>query len=816
MGKKRGTRQIFKSGNYFPDLSLGLANNYIYYNSLLTGDDEAFEGNRRIGQQVQAYLSNDIKQGRFSANADNDMDIVLPALNLILQAANNERHKEFAWLTEMCEVLGLDAPSNELDFDYSDFIIIINEVKKGSQATLAAIAAEKERLSRIDFNAILEAKKKQRSLEAQARYLERHKLNTNKQKQTIDEIREEGAKQYYEAIKNMGDPQAKKNELTALNSKLEEIRSSAHKFFSSNRSNFTTQALKLLMPIATKAVMIQGGHVRFNAALLDRVLQDLLMSIVEKIVITELTTDLDPQRGQSSKTLNSSKKQLGLRLETEINKMLSTEDGKAKLEELAHIICRENAFISQLEQEYMTDEQSELIKTYKENAKKTDQISQNLLKRLRETKTIQEEYQRATGKKWKATSAASTKLFNKWIKETKGQELDFTIASIRELASNSFSGSWYYSEQRTLNEAINEAIRSTQPGLVGHAFRPNNFPKVDSAMGYLTFNLNYDDKPLQQKQLKLQRYIKEIEQAQAQMDKGLQDLYNGTNYSNLKLTKHISQNSSVDDYTENAEAFLELRNKQLAILDALTEKINQQQADLTALMTRFNVLTTVKDQEGILSPRQGQRIGAQGKNFVEAGIGFSGGAMGKNDLGFSALDNIVALGQKGGILTSEDITWLKFALVNSGLGLLGFKNRATLENYFSLFASFLMFDDAQNIVADAVSQRAQEIGKQNTVQEIHLYVFNGIYYPQSYILTELYNHMIEAIKNMTFNKRNLSKGVVRTQIYGYNVGSQYPGNTKEDWEREATTAAQTTKIKMYFLMNMADIVNQLYTKALRF
>jgi hypothetical protein len=60
-----------------------------------------------------------------------------------------------------------------------------------------------------------------------------------------------------------------------------------------------------------------------------------------------------------------------------------------------------------------------------------------------------------------------------------------------------------------------------------------------------------------------------------------------------------------------------------------------------------------------------------------------------------------------------------------------------------------------------------------------------------------------------FDKRNLSDGTVRTQIYGYNVGSKYPGNTKEDWERESDQAKSTIKIKMYYMMNFSSLVKQL-------
>ena len=194
----------------------------------------------------------------------------------------------------------------------------------------------------------------------------------------------------------------------------------------------------------------------------------------------------------------------------------------------------------------------------------------------------------------------------------------------------------------------------------------------------------------------------------------------------------------------------------------------------------------------------------------ERGIGFSGGAMGKDNNGFSVIDNILAMGKKAHILdVKDDAEWLKFALINSGLGLLGFKNRSSLENYFSLFASYLMFDDAQLMISQALAESAQEIGKTNSVQEIHLYVINGVYIPQSYILEELYKHMQEIKANGNFYKRNLSESTVRTQIYGYNVGSKYPGNTEEDWRRESDNAVKQTKIKMYYMMNFADLVNQL-------
>ena len=289
---------------------------------------------------------------------------------------------------------------------------------------------------------------------------------------------------------------------------------------------------------------------------------------------------------------------------------------------------------------------------------------------------------------------------------------------------------------------------------------------------------------------------------QEEMDSILQKAYDHSKDSQKNLW--IRREASVKDYTHNAEAFEEIRRQQLAKLEALANSIAKKEQGAKAILTQYNVLTTVKDQSGLLDTF------VPGTKMRERGIGFSGGAMGKDNNGFSVIDNILAMGKKAHILdVKDDAEWLKFALINSGLGLLGFKNRSSLENYFSLFASYLMFDDAQLMVSQAFAESAQEIGKTNSVQEIHLYVINGVYIPQSYILEELYKHMQEIKTNGNFYKRNLSESTVRTQIYGYNVGSKYPGNTEADWRRESDNAVKQTKIKMYYMMNFADLVNQL-------
>ena len=66
--------------------------------------------------------------------------------------------------------------------------------------------------------------------------------------------------------------------------------------------------------------------------------------------------------------------------------------------------------------------------------------------------------------------------------------------------------------------------------------------------------------------------------------------------------------------------------------------------------------------------------------------------------------------------------------------------RGTLEDYLSLFAGLLMFDDVVNIAREAVNQIQYD--KANV---IHLYLLNGVYVPASTILTYVYNSCMEAM-----------------------------------------------------------------------
>ena len=792
--KKKGPPQV-SSGNYFPSIEIGLKNNYIYYISLLSGDDEQFAMNRVIGKEAQNYLNN-IHLTKLNPNfQDSAVD---KAINFLMVAANNERRKELEWLRKTCEVLEIDFPSDPENANFIEIIKILNEAQKGTEQAYLQIRHEAERWSAIDIERVLSSKELQQKYANVAKRFERKAAregkNYNEEIQYYNKLAED---LYWGTKGRAGRPTDQKQIMTIARS-LGEISKRANKLFTGSGRSFAEKAEKKLLPYVTKALKINlsTNKVDFNVAIIQTVLRELLMWIIEQIVTEDLKERYITENGTTKNFLNSNSKERMKRFET----ALDTLDEKT-IEDKVEALILTNSYMDSLNIPAEDEQQKSLKESIKQSDKDAERIMKNILDQLAKDEREKQAYRQE--KNWKSKAISSNnKEFRQWLADRYQLNNALSKTAINEAITSSIRQTYYYSEERTIQEAIEQMIGKEGNTILGKGYRPKGNPKVDSILGYFNYELEYDNTPIQEKQKILTGLQKELIEAQEEMDSILQKAYDHSKDSQKNLW--IRREASIKDYTHNTQAFEEIRRQQLAKLETLANSIAKKEQGAKAILTQYNVLTTVKDQSGLLDTF------IPGTKMRERGIGFSGGAMGKDNNGFSVIDNILAMGKKAHILdVKDDAEWLKFALINSGLGLLGFKNRSSLENYFSLFASYLMFDDAQLMISQALAESAQEIGKTNSVQEIHLYVINGVYIPQSYILEELYKHMQEIKANGNFYKRNLSESTVRTQIYGYNVGSKYPGNTEEDWRRESDNAIKQTKIKMYYMMNFADLVNQL-------
>lgn len=185
--------------------------------------------------------------------------------------------------------------------------------------------------------------------------------------------------------------------------------------------------------------------------------------------------------------------------------------------------------------------------------------------------------------------------------------------------------------------------------------------------------------------------------------------------------------------------------------------------------------------------------------------GVHGGSLGANIT--DQLNKIEALTQAGGI-TMIDKAWLTAAIINSGSNMIAAGQKTSLENYLAMFAAILLFDSQINIAAQAIKS-IEENKSKTTVHQIHLFSVNNGYYPLSYVLhltRQSLSKKFGILQSEAQSDKIISNGV-EVEIYGYvSKPNEY---SIDAWDTTAALAKKSTKIKMRFLVQFMNIVQNL-------
>ena len=420
----------------------------------------------------------------------------------------------------------------------------------------------------------------------------------------------------------------------------------------------------------------------------------------------------------------------------------------------------ENTGIDELRQKLTAKEQQSLA----ERAKKNDSKIKPLIQQLKKL------YKEETGK-----TKVYDKAFSKWM-QSKGYSENYEDQLLQELTliEDIKVDIWFESERKGMEEMLAQNLQAALNG------NTHNL-KSDIEAGKLVIEISVDtDKMNKKASKKIQEYEQQLWKTQQ------------------SFIQQMSIGADKDSYEQNYKKFVLAREEQMRLLDELEQSLRQQQIDIAEALTYFNVHTSVKDQTGNL--------------YLDKGSGFTGGSIGRNDSALSFIDNINMLYTRSGSnLSKADLAWLKVATLNAGQGLIGSRNKQALEGYFAMFVDYLMFDDAQNIVADAFSDYSKTLDDTINVQDIHLYIFNGVYVPLSYVLRSIWQAMKAFAKDMHRYERNLNTGTSRVTLSTYNVSGN-PGYTEEAWYREAERARKATKVKAILMTGFLDLLNQLEQK----
>lgn len=176
--------------------------------------------------------------------------------------------------------------------------------------------------------------------------------------------------------------------------------------------------------------------------------------------------------------------------------------------------------------------------------------------------------------------------------------------------------------------------------------------------------------------------------------------------------------------------------------------------------------------------------------------GFKGG----DYVGLQIIEAISALNQAG--FSSADIDWLTTCFVNTATDAIGASNKSSLEKYFSLFATMMLFDDGKTIAMNAAKNLAFE-----SLQVLHIFPLNNIYVPASVVMTKVADQLemfamdeADAI-TVTINPGKVNfpeelNELSKKGVYNYH---------RWDAIKEKQISAMSAKIK--FLANFSSIID---------
>ena len=202
--------------------------------------------------------------------------------------------------------------------------------------------------------------------------------------------------------------------------------------------------------------------------------------------------------------------------------------------------------------------------------------------------------------------------------------------------------------------------------------------------------------------------------------------------------------------------------------------------------------------------------------FTELERGFHGGSLGAGLE--ESINNINDMMMLGG-LQPQDPEFLMSAIMNAGPGMLGNKQKGALEMYLSAITAACMFTSGGQALRDWADSAANQLQGYSS-NKIHLFVFNTVYVPLSYILKLVEEGMEKSINILATQTSYLNRGA---QVVIYNpVNEEDDKVTTEfvfsdghksarlgDWQKTAEAGIPKIKLSMGLLAGFLDTLDSI-------
>lgn len=366
--------------------------------------------------------------------------------------------------------------------------------------------------------------------------------------------------------------------------------------------------------------------------------------------------------------------------------------------------------------------------------------------------------------------------FEKWRKQYNATVND--VKDILKMIGSIKVQGYYTSENIALSQLLTENISGVLNG--------NKNPTDDFEAGTLVFDVEYEDTDKKNRTDVLDKARRRLAESQAAMSRELD-----------KIT-------DVESYIENEDRIEEMLQKQLKIIEELKQDTVQNEETMKEIIKHINIHGTVKGYASI------------GATTTE----FEGAAFGEN---ISEQVAIIEEMVSAGGISIADKDWLLFALMNCGKGMIGSGNKNSLEDYLSAFVGLLMFNGSRSFIKDVVEYMQDTYSEANrSITDLHLYVLNNTYVPNSYILSETYRYLAKVYGQIESESKNPSQGIQLTlstynptKTEGFSVEElRFPEAIR--WRAEADEALRQTKLKITFMAGFLDLLDSLQRQAADF
>lgn len=289
----------------------------------------------------------------------------------------------------------------------------------------------------------------------------------------------------------------------------------------------------------------------------------------------------------------------------------------------------------------------------------------------------------------------------------------------------------------------------------------------------------------------------------------------------LKISGHAATDIiSIDIGTINIDINLQnlLQNTAISIKNTIEEEAKLQRdnrkSDLTnaikemntSIQTTINTLNTIlKDNklpEDLFIYHESLKLYTQVEEHKVSEF------HGREMQALNLLDNLYSINNMSDLkLVNESI--MRGAILNLSSLAIGANAKPLIENYLSIFAGMLMFDDLGVMANDIARTSIEQTNNFGQAYNIHLYLVNDLYIPGSLVLTTIVQALTTGYQKLS--SQQAAKIIIDTSgadaTIAQHLATRYYGI--DEWNDAAEEIAQGTKIEIIFLSAFFSFLSEL-------